>query len=276
MPSATRHAIDRRALKALFDTYWSRGGWHDEARSTPSEELEHAKRAGVMFDAIEASHDDIVARVIAAVKGVERRAVADAFVVSLSTRRLDLRSALGSFAVFQHFTAHPSPPAREKCPVCGEDGGAARPRDQNVLSFERFKWGGVRHGQPLYASLDLELLRQQPRVEPSPADVDVLEGVLRAIEAAPPETTAATLQKLLVGTFESSKSERDVVVAILGLCGVLGTADHPGHRNQFVPVSARELPARRYIDMAYPACWWRRADGIDQQALAAWFGHLLA
>jgi hypothetical protein len=268
--------VDRRALKVLFDTYWTSAGWrHEKSPSTPAADFEYAKQAGVMFDPIRVSHDDIVKRAIRAVRGVKRQAVADAFVASLSSRRLDLRSALGSFAVFQHFAKHSAPGDDEPCPLCGVYGGRAEQEDLNVLNFERFKWGGVRHDQPLYASMDLQLFRKLPHVNPTPAEVRVFNGVVKAIEAAPARTSSAVLQKHFAKAFKSSKAERDVVVGILGYCGILATAEHPGYMHRFVPCSGRELPERRFVDMAYPACWWQRLDGVNREALAYWFGHLL-
>src|SRR5262249_5293003 len=109
--------VDRRALKVLFDTYLTPAGWRDEpSRSISPDDFEYAKRAGVMFDDILLSHADIVSRAIAAVRVVDRRAVANAFVASLSSRRLELRSALGSFAVLQHFPQHTAPQQSGACP----------------------------------------------------------------------------------------------------------------------------------------------------------------
>lgn len=276
MPQDTTTAVDRRALKVLCDTYWTSAGWRDErSRSTPPDDFEYAKQAGVMFDPVRVSHDDIVKRAIAAVRAVKRQFVADAFVVSLSSRHLDLRSALGSFAAFQHIAKHPAPRDREPCPVCGDYGRRKQQEDLNVLNFERFKWGGVRHDQPLYASMDLNLFRKLARVTPKPEDVAVFKGVLKAIEAAPAKTSSAVLQKHLAKVFKSSKAERDVFVGILGYCGILATEAHPGYVRRFVSWSDRELPDRRFVDMAYPACWWQRSDGINQEALAYWFGHVL-
>jgi hypothetical protein len=127
----------------------------------------------------------------------------------------------------------------------------------------------------MISSLDLELFRKQPRASPMPADVAALKSVLKATEAAPASTSSAALQKHLAEAFKSNKAERDVVVGILGYCGILATAEHPGFTHRFVPSSDRELPARRFVDMAYPACWWQRSDGINHEALAYWFGHVL-
>jgi hypothetical protein len=276
MPKDPPTPFDRHALKVLFDTYWTSTGWRDaRLRSTPPEDFEYAKRAGVMFDPVLLSHSDIVSRATAAVRQVERRAVADAFVVSLSSRRLELRSALGSFAVLQHFPQHTAPSQPGACPVCGEYNREAAYEDLNALNFERIKWGGVRHDQPLYASMDLQLFQELPRVAPTTADLVIFKNVLKAIEAAPPKTSSAALEKHLAKTFKSSKADRDVAVGILGLCGILATADHPGYTHRFVAWSEREQPGRRFVDMAYPACWWERSDGINREALSYWFGPVL-
>jgi hypothetical protein len=206
---------------------------------------------------------------------VERQAVADAFILSLSSRRLELRSALGSFAVLQHLPRHQAPRQGGTCPVCGVYNRVAEEEDLNVLNFERFKWGGVRHDQPLYASIDLELFRMLPHVSPTPANVAVFTGLLKAIDSVPASTSSVVLQNHLAKVFKSSKTERDIVVGILGYCGILAIAEHPGYIHSFVPSSDRQLPARRFVDMAYPACWWQRTDGINKDALTYWFGHVL-
>jgi hypothetical protein len=105
--------------------------------------------------------------------------------------------------------------------------------------------------------------------------VAVFKGVLKDIEDAPARTSSAVLQKYLAKAVKSSKEERDVLVGILGYCGILATAAHPGYTRNFVPWSDRDLPERRFVDIAYPACWWQRSDGINQEALAYWFGHVL-
>jgi hypothetical protein len=269
-------AVDARALEILFDTYWTSAGWRDEGEcSTPAGDLKYAKQAGIMFDPVRLSHDEIVKRAIAAVRAVKRHVVADAFIFSLSSHRLDLRSALGSFAVLQHFPRHPAPPSRESCLVCGVYKAPFEDEDLNVLNFERFKWGGVRHDDPMYASMDLQLFKTLSPVTPSPADVAIFKGLLKAIEAAPTTTSSADLQKHLAKALKSNKAERDVVINILGYCGILATTGHPGYMNAYVPISDRDLPARRFVDMAYPACWWQRKNGINKKALAYWFGHLL-
>jgi hypothetical protein len=275
MPKNLPPTVDGHALKTLFTTYWSSAGWRSESECrTPLGDFEHAKQAGLMFDPITLSHSQVVRQTIAAVRAVDRKTVADAFVVSLSSHRLDLRSALGSFAVMQHLPQHKGPKGLHVCPLCGE-WDDDQPRDHNILNFERFKWGGVRHDQPEYASLDLRLFQAAPAVGPDRSDVAVLKSVLKAIQSAPRSTTSAALEKQLAKTFKSNKAERDTVVAILGYCGVFVTTDHTGYLDRFVPSSERALPDRRFVDMPYPACWWQRSDEVNEDALNYWFGHLL-
>ena len=267
--------VDRRALKTLFDTFWSSAGWRAaDSKCTPRDDFEYAKRAGLMFHPIELSHDDIEQRAIEAVGRVDHRNVVNAFIASLSSRRLDLRSALGSFAVLQHFPRHVKASQDKLCHTCGLKNHYAN-EDLNVLNFERFKWGGVRHLQPLYASFDLQLFQQITPSAPLPSDVKILRSIVRAIDVAPKETTSATLEKQLGKLFKSNKAEREILIGILGYCGVVATEAHPGFRNHFVEWTGRVLPSRRFVDMAYPACWWQRADGINDEALGYWFGHAL-
>ena len=267
---------DKKALKILFDTYWSSRGWVDQdARITTPADLAYAKDAGVVFDPVDLTHDEIIARALAAREGVEPGVVGDAFVASLTSRRLDQRSALGSFALLRELRAHSAPRSTKACPVCGEYGLSRCPQDISVLSFERFKWGGVRHDKPIYAAFDLEQFVRYEPSRPTTNDVDALRRLFQLIRDVPASTTAANLQKHLSPAIRSNKAEREVLIGILGLCGVLATQEHPGHFPHFVPYAEREAPARRFVDMAYPACWWQGDDGLNDEAIDFWFGHLL-
>jgi hypothetical protein len=264
---------DKKALKILFDTYWGAGGWKD-SRETSPEDLEYAKAAGVMFVPSSRSHDEIMDRAVRIASEVSRIAVADAFVASLGSRRLDLRSALGSFAVLRHFPSHEAESNGRQCKICGEYDQSTN-EDLNVLNFERFKWGGVRHDIAGYALFDLEQFSTARSSPPTDEDIGILRALIGATESAPDNTTADALQKHLAPVMKSNKSENETLVAILGLTGILGTDQHPGYLKSFVRSDERELPSRRFVDMTYPACWWSRSDGINTEAVEFWFGHHL-
>jgi hypothetical protein len=268
-------ALDKRALKILFDTYWTSSGWRreDEYRVSP-EDFAYAKAQGVMFEPIKIEHAQILTRISNAISKLDCRRVADAFLASLSTRRLDLRSVLGSYAVFQHLPHHDPNGVGRRCGICGLDWSVDL-ENLNVLNFERLKWGGVRHSNPTYAAMDLDLFLQGAPPSPTPEDIRIFRDILSAIESAPRHVTSADLHKCFGRALKSNKAERDVLVTIFGYCGVLETADHPGFSKAFIPVTERGLPHRRFIDMPYPACWWRRDEGINLEAVDEYFGHAL-
>jgi hypothetical protein len=267
--------MDKKALKILFSVYWSSGWKGKTDRGIAAADFAYAKNAGVAFDPVRLSHDEVVRRAIAARDSVQTRDVADAFLASLSSRRLEWRSSLATFSLLQHFPNHTFLEREHRCSVCGAYNHPDFLEDLSVLNFERYKWGGVRHDQPLYAAFDLERFVTEERPVPGTEDIKVFHRVIAAIDSAPKETTSAQLGVHLAKVLNSNKGERDVLIGILGMCGILAPSSHPGYFGQFVPCSQRELPARRYADMHYPACWWTRADGIDRNALKHFFGHVL-
>jgi hypothetical protein len=75
---------------------------------------------------------------MAAVRSVTVAEVGEAFLASLSSRRLDLRSALGSYAVARFLAEHAyEDSGHGRCATCGQY-EETEPEDLNVLSFERF------------------------------------------------------------------------------------------------------------------------------------------
>ncbi|CAN7449220.1 hypothetical protein [Rhizobacter sp. LjRoot28] len=267
--------MDERALKILLDAFWAPGGWKaDTEQGASSEDLAYAKSKRMMFEPLELDHAETLKQLSSLVERLNRRKVADAFLASLSSRRLDWRSALGSYAVFQHLPAHNAGTGEHRCQVCGFY-LRERVQDLNVLNFERFKWGGVRHDQVAYAALDLGLFLEAAIPSPTVEDIRIFRTMVSAIDAAPSKATSGALHSYFGKVLKSNKAERDVVIAILGFCGILGTPAHPGFSDAFVPIDQRQLPDRHFVDMPYPACWWRAESGINQSKLAEYFGHVL-
>jgi hypothetical protein len=93
--------MDQRAKKILIDTFWSPTGWKDKKDFvTVKEDFEYAKSKGLMFDPEPIDHSEIIHKLQESLHLIDKRSVANAFLASLSSRRLDWRSALGSYAVF--------------------------------------------------------------------------------------------------------------------------------------------------------------------------------
>lgn len=267
--------VDKRALKILHDTFWSPTGWkHESDHALSAEDFDYAKEKGVMFDPVHMDHAHAVNVVRELVDRLDQRTVANAFLSSLSTRRLDWRSVLGSYTVFQHLVPHEPQGAKACCELCGFCLGA-KEQNFNLLNFERTKWGGVRHLQLAYAAMDLSLFLKSPASPPTSDDINIFQAIVEAIRSAGPDIAAATLHSRLPKTLKSNKAERDVVISILGFCDVLAFSSYPGFTDAFIPVNRRTLPPRRFVDMAYPACWWTSKMGINETKLKEYFGHLL-
>ena len=273
-------SLDRRALRALFGSYWTAGGWRGASGNTkqtppPSaEDVEYARAAGYMFGPRPLTHDQIVAWLCRAREVVTRREVTDAFLASLSTRRLDWRSALGSFAVARHFPDHRHPCGGARyCTVCGSAGGPADDGagDLSALNFERLKWGGVRHLDPAYAALDLELFAKGGKPAPRADDFAIMSRVVQVARGMDADARLDHLQRELGKHLASWKSERRVLIQILGYCGVLQHPGHPGFLHGFTAFTARGTASARG-DWSYPVEYWRGRHGVNEEALAFWFG----
>ncbi|QDV85011.1 hypothetical protein [Planctomycetes bacterium TBK1r] len=263
--------MTKAALKTLFSTYWCSAGWVPQSeRHIEPDAFAHAKAAGVMFDPLFVSHDELVERGRKLSVSIAKSRVVDAFLASLSTRCLELRSALSSWAYLRHFPAH-SHTGAGMCDVCGSYNMPEKGQDLNVLNFERFKWGGCRHDDLMFAVFNLERFTDIERLTPTAEDHELFEQCIAAIRSVPAETTAANLHKAIPKAVRSNKDERDVLLDILGIAGVLQTESHNGYLNRFVEYRDRQLPAQRFVDRRYPFCWWRGSDGVNSATLLELF-----
>jgi hypothetical protein len=160
---------DPAAVRILFDTYWSSGGWKSEP-ITSAEDLAYAKSKGVMFDPCPFDHDETVDAVIKLAASIPTRRIAQAFLYSFTTRELVYRSALGSFAMASWMPLHTFVGNRT-CDICRDYSWSSKNEDYNVLNFERLKWGGVRHMSPMYQLFDLQEFLKLPKVVAKSEDI---------------------------------------------------------------------------------------------------------
>lgn len=277
---------DNRALQILFDTFWSPAGWKRDNAIAPAD-FEYARQAGYLFDPVTVTHDDIVARLLTIRSRVSVEQVTDAFLASLSTRRLELRSALGSLSFAAHFPDHRLveqasrrvPSGRLHCGLCGLYGhSTAEQQDLNVLSFERWKWGGVRHANPLYCWFDLTQFEKASLAAPTQEDYSILARIVEIASGLTPKAKPNELEKRISKVIKSNSSERRVLIEILGHCGVLKPAGRHGFLQAYTSDEHRNLdrPADHKNDWNYPVIWWRGADGVDRDALNRLFPRIAA
>lgn len=261
--------LDNRAHKILMDAYWSSSGWKRERDVSPAD-FEYAKSKGLMFEPILISHDESIILASKAVASTDKDAVTRAFVASLSTRRLDLRSALGSYAIGRHMLAHTKNEfiSTYHCEYCGEHAKAA---DPNILNFERIKWGGVRHFNPRYIALDLQVFALQDDSSPNDADYLILRSIFESARNLGPSGRLSDLDRALQGTFSSNSSERRTLIAILGYAGILVDPNRPDFRRRFVPMADRSQTPWHKDDWPYPVRWWNGSFGVNDAAIEEWF-----
>jgi hypothetical protein len=158
--------------------------------------------------------------------------------------------------------------------MCGECGAWDRvDQDVSVLNFERHKWGGVRHGTPMYASFDLDLFALSERAVESDKDVAILNAILDSARESAGDDHARDLERRIAPLFPSNKAEREILLGILALCDVFATPEHPGLLARWVPIDQREPPPKpAKNDWLYPMFWWRGSTGVNEDAARAVFG----
>jgi hypothetical protein len=268
-----RSTPDKGALKILFSTYWSSSGRKTD-REVSADDFAYAKSAGFMFEPQYLSHEEAVAWALKSRNSVSKELVVDQFVTSLSSRRLDLRSALGSFACSLNLSSHTwrqaGSPTRF-CPVCEMYERLDVPADLSVLNFERFKWGGVRHENPIYIGFDLAEAKRNGVAAPTDEDRGILEQILETAHSLPSAARPGDLEKKLASQFQSNTQERRTLIGILGYCGILSDPSRPNFLETYPVASERDHSPASKNDWPYPVRWWRGAFGIDEEAVGFWF-----
>jgi hypothetical protein len=184
---------------------------------------------------------------------------------------LDWRSALGSLATIRHLPAHSfhAPIGSPFCAACGEVSSALSV-DISILNFERLKWGGVRHLQPLYAMLDLRWFEVLEKPQVTDRDFEILASALDRIARLGSTARPSDLEASLRGLFPSNAWERRTAIQILGYAGILIPRNRPTFWGEYPLGTEREGP-RNTNDWSYPVRWWTGADGINRDAVAFWF-----
>lgn len=224
-----------------------------------------------MFDPLHLSHDDAIVAAVEAAAGVRQTEIVAAFVASLGSRRLDWRSALGSYAVARHLGRHTLSAVGDhrRCTYCGLYNSDSI--DLNVLNFERLKWGGVRHLNPTYMSFDLRAFRAGEQSLPEATDFIILRDIFETARAMPEKARLKDLDKALAKSLRSNSAERRTLIGILGFVGILIDPDKPSFRKRFVPENERERTSWHTNDWPYPVQWWSGRCGVDEDAVGDWF-----
>jgi hypothetical protein len=246
---------------------------HFETIMPPQELLAEAVWAGVMFPEPRIlDHDGWVRAAQQGAAAVTAGEVGEAFLASLTSRRMDLRSALASYALTRHLPDHPytERPGGVGCAVCGiasARDGTAEPEDLNSFSQARFGWGGI-PGRIKYAAFDLEQFGRAPRLELTAADLSLGQQIIDYLRQLPPKTTAAQAARGIT-MVPGTRDQRNTLMEILGICGILHSPGHPGYADAFIPdwKAATDWPSQRFAFGVYPTWWWKAEGGVSRDSL---------
>ena len=269
---------DKRALKILFNTYWSSKGWKCARQlnwipQTLPEDLEYAISQGVMFPVRCMGHDEVQERLFELRAQISPLEVGSAFVATLSSSNIAFRSALGSYSVFLRMPLHRYSPSGRggSCDICGLYESSEQ-QDLNVLSFERWKWGGTRHADPFYGAFDLERFTCEHVAPPTEEDRTALNAILDCVESMPAGAKLSDLLAAIKPIVPGNTSLRRKVISILGFAGVLRIPGYTGFFSEFTPAVDRKETPWYKDDWAYPIRWWRGGNGLNHEAISFWFG----
>jgi hypothetical protein len=246
---------------------------HFESIMPPPDLLARAVAAGVMFSEPRSlDHDGWVNAARHGAAAVTADEVGDAFLASLTRGRMDLRSALASYALTRHLPDHAYTDQRKgvACAVCGilrGRDGTVEPKDVNSFSQVRFSCGAY-PGDVMYAAFDLEQFARAPRLEPTADDIGLGQQIIDYLRQLPAKTTAAQAARGLT-MLPGTRDQREALMQSLGICGILHSPGHPGYADAFVPdwKAGTDWPSQRFPFGSYPTWWWKAEGGISESAL---------
>ena len=277
-------------LKSLFALY---KGTNWSEINISQEELTAAKRQGYLFDYPEfESHSETLIRRYDLLTHIDPKDVANAFLFSLSTRKLEYRSALGSYYYLSAVPEHDFMKSHNEtlaaagghCYLCGWSALKTTPSRQSIKSgynfynWLRYKYGGIPIGTIgiNYALFDLEQFIKLPKVTPTEKDKQIFRNILSCVDCLKSSDKAGKLRDTITKAkiLKSNKDEVSVLLGELGICGILASNDFPAYDTYFANEYERD-PVEYKNDFAYPVNRWHARDGINTEKLNAVFGFAL-
>ena len=274
-------------LKTLFALYENIGR---DARSVSEDEMSFAKEQGYLFDYPKyETHADTINRVQLILEQIDPRDIANAFLFSLSTRKLEYRSALGSYYYAAAIRDHEFmnsynevlAATAKHCYLCGWTAWKTTPSKldlrygYNIYNYERYRWGGNPIGSihVNYALFDLDQFIKLPKVSPTDEDKRIFAGILSCVDCLNGSDKVGKLRDTIrkAKIFKSNKAELSVLLGELGICGILASNDFPSYDIYFADEYERS-PVEHTNDFAYPVNRWHARDGINIEKLIEVFG----
>ena len=274
-------------LKTLLALYKGTNGGEI---NISEEEFTVAKRQGYLFDYPQfESHSESLDRRQDLLLQIDPKDIANAFLSSLSTRKLEYRSALGSYYYLRAIPEHDFMKSHNEilatadvhCYLCGWSAWKTIPSRQDIKSgynfynWLRYKYGGSPIGSIgiNYALFDLALFLGLPKVTPTEEDKRIFREILSCVERLNSSDKAGKLRDTIAKAkiLKSNKDELSVLLGELGICGILASDDFPAYDTYFANEYERD-PIEYKNDFAYPVNRWQARDGVNTERLNEIFG----
>ncbi|MDE6727292.1 MAG: hypothetical protein K2J80_05055, partial [Oscillospiraceae bacterium] len=239
------------------------------------DDFELAKSDGYMFDPPQPiPHEETMKRLSDVLSAISRGDVADAFLYSLSTRRLEYRSALASYCYAAAIPPHDhAPDGYGVCTVCGfkewkhgKQSGiktVAFTEGFNEFNYRRYKYGGSLGIDINFALFDLERFAMLPRVSPCDEDRVILKRILGCVGKLEGwRDKVAKLQKAVIHEkiLKTNANEMSQLLEALGISGVLTDRKYPALEEKFVTYD--EMRSLQFSEWNYPVNMWRAYCGV--------------
>lgn len=230
---------DKKAKKILFNYFWKNGWIDDKKMVINNDDFLYAKEKGLMFDFSDEiiNHDDLIKNINYILKDIDFDNTVQAFLCSLSTRALNLRSFISSYYLAKKIPFHNYLNNNEYCNECYKYyvlGDNFNLKYRNVYNFEKFKWGGVRLEYLSYIYFDLCEFKKLNfnELNPTKEDIQIFNNILKQIDSYNIKNHSINkMEKTLKDIFPSSKNERIILLEILSYLDILEAKEEREYRD---------------------------------------------
>jgi len=226
------------------------------------------------------SHEEFMHDVQNSIGKTSQKQMVAAFVGSLSTRNMLARCAFSSYVLIRHMPDHTFDATEvfemQTCEICGEyaQSKSAPPSAERINTNP-----GCMSMELRYAPVVLQAYLDQPLIEPTGEDAEILKRVLGALREIPADCTRLTdLRKAIQKLFKANDRQRTVFLETLGFCGILCPSDKTHFTYEYVnkDIDDSSQPSQfNKRDWAYPVRWWEGSDGVNEAMVEYWFGEYL-
>ena len=266
---------------------------HDEMHEALEEK--HLLRGHEEF----ASHNEAIKVAKERAAKIDKIAIADVFLYSLSTNFCEYRSPLLSYYYIQSVVPHEIDDKDERfidknqrhryCEICLYDNKKAECADlldennhnfrsANMALIRKYLWGSVCWWAYYFDAcvLDITQYLEMPKVESSARDIEILIDALKLVETLNPSDKANSyVEKLHKFKLipKSTKIQISTFVDTLGSLNILHKAgDYAITKGKDKYDASYKDPVEHKNDRPFPLTHWRASDGVDWDEVRLIFG----